>query len=43
MIIIRDAPDTDFSGYPVGPINVKIKSRTLDIRCRPDTGYPAGF
>jgi hypothetical protein len=43
----RDAPDTDFAGYPVCRIYGQSKSRIpdfrLDIRCRPNTEYPTGF
>jgi hypothetical protein len=40
----RDAPDTDFSGYPAGRISglskIRIPDIRPDIRCKPDIGYP---
>jgi hypothetical protein len=39
-MLIRDAPDTVFAGYPAGRISGRPEIRLIQ---KPDTGYPAGY
>jgi hypothetical protein len=43
FLVVRDATDTDFAGYPAGLSKSRLPDIRPDIRCRPDAGYPAGF